>query len=185
MKLKVVEISSKLPCNYNLKKVLNGTTNNGKRKKKKRMYALEEVQRNPGEAPVTNINSYVSHMLAASLGIKLCDSTRRILMYTKYGHEHKSFYAFFRGFFPIHEVCGAMTALELAKRDVLGLNAPLWKMLFPAVGVHCIANLKGKKPIFKWNSISPWSELQISPWWDVPDNLPFPQALTKALPKLM
>jgi hypothetical protein len=50
-------------------------------------------------------------------------------------------------------LCGTITALELAKRDVvLGLNAPLWKMLFPAVaGVHCIANLKGKKPILKWN----------------------------------
>jgi hypothetical protein len=71
-------------------------------------------------------------------------------MYKKYSkcfHEHKSFYAFFR------RLCGTITALELAKRDVvLGLNAPLWKMLFPAVaGVHCIANLKGKKPILKWN----------------------------------
>ena len=32
---------------------------------------------------VTNINCYVTQMLAASLGLKLCDVTRRILMYTK------------------------------------------------------------------------------------------------------
>jgi len=185
MKLKVLELSTKLPHNYRWKKVQkNNLNSNKKKKKKRRKHTLEAVERKQGETPVTNINSYVSHMLAASLGIKLCDATRRILMYTKHGHEHKSFYAFFRGFFPIHELCGCMTALELAKRDVLGLDTPLWKMLLPAVGVHGIANLKGMKPIFKWNSVSPWTELQLSPWY-IRDDRPPAQLFTKGLTKLM
>lgn len=186
MKLRVVELSTKLPCNYSWKMVDKYNHSNSKRKskKRKRKKTLVPVERKHDEAPVTKINSYVSHMLAASLGMKLCDATRRVLMYTKYNHEHKSFYAFFRGFFPIHELCGSMTALELAKRDVLGLSVPLWKLLLPAVGVHGIANLKGMKPIYKWNSLSPWSELQLSPWYNV-GPMPPALAVTKLMPKLM
>lgn len=84
-------------------------------------------------------------MLAVSLGIKLCDSTRRILMYTKDSDENKGFYALCRGIFPIQELCGTMTALALAKRDVLGWNMPLWKMLAPAVVIHGMANFRGMK----------------------------------------
>lgn len=94
---------------------------------------------------MTNINPYVSQMLAVSLGIKLCDSTRRILMYTKDSDENKGFYALCRGIFPIQELCGTMTALALAKRDVLGWNMPLWKMLAPAVVIHGMANFRGMK----------------------------------------
>lgn len=121
-------------------------------KKRRRKHTRIAIERKPGEAAVASVNSYVSHMLAASLGMKFCDTTRRVLMYTKYGDEHKSFYAIFRGLYPIHELCGSMTALELAKRDVLGLNLSVWRML------------KGMKPIFKWNSGTPWSEIQMSPW---------------------
>jgi len=181
MKLKVVQLSTKLPRNFRSRKVAANT--NGKKKKKKRRKILEPVHRAPGEAEVTTINSYISHMLAASLGMKFCDTTRRVLMYTKHGDEHKSFYAFFRGFYPIHELCGSMTALELAKRDVLGMNLPLWRMLFPAVVFHGMANLKGMKPIFKWNSGAPWSEIQMSPWYVLGDYT-LPQILAKVPPKL-
>ena len=134
-----------------------------KNKKRKRKVA-EVIPRNPGDPEVTNINSYISQMLAVSIGIKLCDSTRRILMYTKDHNANKSFYALCRGIFPIHELCGTMTALALAKRDVLGWDMPLWKMLAPAVAVHGMANFRGMKPIFKWNSSTPWSEMQLAPW---------------------
>ena len=118
-------------------------SNNKKRKKRKRV--REPVQRNLGETEVTSINSYVTHMLVASIGLKLCDNTRRILMYTKKSNAHKSFYSFCRGLFPIHELCGTMTALELAKRDVLGVDIPLWRMLLPAVVIHSMANFRGMK----------------------------------------
>lgn len=134
-----------------------------KNKKRKRKVA-EVIQRNPGDPEVTNINSYITQMLAVSIGIKLCDSTRRILMYTKDHNANKGFYAFCRGIFPIHELCGTMTALALAKRDVLGWDMPIWKMLAPAVVVHGMANFRGMKPIFKWNSATPWSEMQLAPW---------------------
>lgn len=48
----------------------------GKRKKKKDV--LQPIIRNGDE--VTNINCYVTQVMAASLGLKLFDTTRRILM---------------------------------------------------------------------------------------------------------
>lgn len=84
-------------------------------------------------------------MLAVTLGLKLCDATRRILLYTKSSNANKRFYAVCRGIFPIHDLCGAMTALTLAKRDLLGLDTPLWKLLAPAVVVHGMANFRGMK----------------------------------------
>ena len=101
-------------------------------------------------------------MLAASLGLKLFDVTRRILMYTKDSDSFKRTYAVYRGVFPIHELCGVMTALLLARREVLGVALPTWKILGPAVFIHGMANFRGMKPIFKWNSASPWSEMQIN-----------------------
>ncbi len=66
-------------------------------------------------------------------------------MYTKETDENKLTYAICRGTFPIHELCGMMTALLLARRDVLGVNLPLWKILGPAVLLHGMANFKGMK----------------------------------------
>jgi hypothetical protein len=133
---------------------------------------------------VVNANQYVSQMLAASMGLKLCDATRRILLYTKDRNADKSFYAVCRGIFPIQELCGTMTALGLAKRDLLGVNMPLWKMLLPAVVVHGMANFRGMKPIFKWNSGTPWSEMQLSPL-HIPDSSSLPKLLNKGFAKLM
>jgi len=104
---------------------------------------VRDVVLHPPSTPdVANPNSYVCHMLAASFGIKLIDSTRRILMYTKANDRHKGFYAFVRGGFLVHEMCGTMTALELAKRDVLGVHIPLWRMLAPAVLIHGMASFR-------------------------------------------
>ena len=38
-----------------------------------------------------------------------------------------------------------MTALELARRNVLGIEIPLWRMLAPAVFIHAMANFRGMK----------------------------------------
>ena len=83
-------------------------------------------------------------------------------MYTKESDDFKRIYALLRGTFPLHELCGTMTALLLARRDVLGVNLPMWKILGPAVFIHGMANFRGMKPIFKWNSSTPWSEMQIN-----------------------
>jgi hypothetical protein len=123
-------------------------------------------------------------MLAASVGLKLCDAVRRILMYTKPMHSNKGFYALCRGIFPIHELCGTMTAIGLAKRDLLGVDLPLWKVLLPAIVVHGMANFRGMKPIFKWNSATPWSEMQLSPL-AMPDSSTLPQLIKKGYAKLM
>ncbi len=146
VKLKVMQLSSNLPRNFRQRK-LGKNENNKKRRRrgKKKNYVIEEIVRNQNEEQVTNINTYVSHMLAASLGMKLADSVKRTMMYTKKGDVHKKFYAIMRGFYPVHELCGTMTALELAKRDVLGFDIAQWRMLFPAVFIHGMANLKGMK----------------------------------------
>ena len=116
-----------------------------KGKKGKKKITRELIPRARGEDEVTNINTYVTHMLAASLGIKLFDSIRRILMYTKSKDANKRFYAVCRGIFPVHELCGTMTSLELAKKYVLGIDIPLWRMLLPAVFIHGMANFRGMK----------------------------------------
>jgi len=137
MKLKILEWAVQLPRNFKWVIKLS-------KAKKKRLVA-EPVPRPAGEGEVINANPYVTHMLAASLGIKLLDATRRILLYTKPQHADKSFYAFCRGIFPIHELCGTMTVLALAKRDLLGVYMPLWRILLPAVVVHAMANFRGMK----------------------------------------
>jgi hypothetical protein len=182
VKLKILQLSVRLPRNFNWLTKVSATGKNSKKKRKRRV--AEAASKNPGDQDVTNINSYVTHMLAVSLGMKLCDSSRRILMYTKKGHSNKSLYAFLRGAFPIQELCGTMTALALAKRDVLGVNMAQWQMLIPAVLIHGMANLRGMKPLFKWNSATPWSEMQLSPW-NAADDSTLPQLINKGFAKLM
>ncbi|GKY91209.1 hypothetical protein MPSEU_000093600 [Mayamaea pseudoterrestris] len=177
VKLKLLEWSTTLPRNF------KWTVRESKKSKKKRKHA-EAIVRGPGEKDVINANKYVSQMLAVSLGLKLCDTARRVLMYTKSHNENKSFYAFCRGIFPIHELCGTMTALALAKRDLLGVEYKTWQLLAPAVAVHATANFRGMKPFFKWNSKTPWSEMQLSPV-NVVDPSTLFQLLKKGYAKLM
>eukprot|EP00569_Conticribra_weissflogii_P001228 CAMPEP_0171354252 /NCGR_PEP_ID=MMETSP0878-20121228/44612_1 /TAXON_ID=67004 /ORGANISM="Thalassiosira weissflogii, Strain CCMP1336" /LENGTH=1093 /DNA_ID=CAMNT_0011860221 /DNA_START=306 /DNA_END=3584 /DNA_ORIENTATION=+ len=158
LKLKTVQWTCKLPRNFKPSKKIS------KGKKRNRKNALQPVVRRPDKPEVININCYVSQMMASSLGLKLFDTFRRVLMYTKRGDDYKQFYAVCRGLFPIHELCGTMTALMLARRDILGIKMPLWKILGPAVFIHGMANFRGMKPIFKWNSSTPWSEMQLYPW---------------------
>ena len=85
-------------------------------------------------------------MLAVSLGLKLADSIRRVCMYTKQHQQaDRAFYAVFRGIFPIHELCGAVIVLSLARRDILGQPMPMWKLLLPSAIIHGMANFRGMK----------------------------------------
>ena len=156
-KLKLLEWTTRLPKNFKWE------LRESKRSKKRKRKVAEAVIRLPGQKDTTNANKFVTQMLAVSLGVKMCDTGRRILMYTKGHHESKGFYSLCRGIFPIQELCGTMTALALAKRDLLGVDYKTWQVLFPAVVLHAMANFRGMKPIFKWNSATPWSEMQLSP----------------------
>ena len=157
LKLKICQWTSKLPRNFKSVKVQKG---NRKRSKN----TIAQPVRSIDAPQVTNVNCYVVQMLCASLGLKLCDITRRILMYTKKADGHKHFFAIARGVYPIHELCGTMTALLLARRDVVGIDLPIWKIVGPAIVIHGLANFRGMKPFFKWNSSTPWSEMQLSPF---------------------
>ncbi|CAB9513519.1 solute carrier family 26 [Seminavis robusta] len=181
IKLKLLQWTTRLPKNYAW--TTKKTTTTTKRKKGRKR---EKVIPPPGKKEVTNVNKYVTQMLAVSIGLKLADAGRRVLMYTKPQHADKSFYALCRGIFPIQELCGTMTALRLAKRDVLGAETPTWWILAPAVIVHGMANFRGMKPIFKWNSATPWSEMQLSPLSAAIENAAtLPQLASKAFPKVM
>lgn len=129
---------------YNSRRNFIWVTKTSAKRRTKRTVA-EAVVRKPKERDCVNANQYITHMLAVSLGIKLSDAGRRILLYTKGHNANKSFYSICRGVFPIHELCGAMTAIALAKRDLLGVSMPIWKLLAPAVVVHGMANFRGMK----------------------------------------
>ena len=101
------------------------------------------------EAKHTHVHTYLGYLLAASLGLKMADNARRVGLYARPEHHQRVFFAFARGVFPVHEICGALTAMQLAKRNVLGKHVPLWKLLFPAVALHSMGNFRGKKPLFK------------------------------------
>jgi hypothetical protein len=79
----------------------------------------------------------------------MADNARRVGLYSRPEHHQKVFFAFARGVFPVHEICGALTAMQLAKRNVLGKPVPLWRLLLPAVALHAMGNFRGKKPLFK------------------------------------
>ena len=108
-----------------------------KGKKRSKKNALQPVMRDVDDPAVTNINCYMTQMMAASLGLKLFDTTRRILMYTKKSDDYKEFYAICRGFFPIHElVCCSMLlrwriyCLSACHHDFVVLMVLVSKMTF-------------------------------------------------------
>jgi len=119
------------------------------------------------------VHSYLVYMVGVSMGLKLADNTRRILLYTKpkvslkdevtlitapWGlipwpcphvpallsmqQTSKPFFAVARGFFPVQEFCGAFTAMNLARREILEENVPWWMILLPATILHSMANFR-------------------------------------------
>ena len=123
------------------------SSSSSKKKKKKKKLVPEPIVRMDTtiQTDVVHINPYVSSMLAVSLGLKLADAIRRICLYTKPQHADQTFYAACRGIFPIQELCGIVSALSLARRDVLGQPMPVWKLLLPSAILHGMANFRGMK----------------------------------------
>ena len=58
------------------------------------------------------LKSYVVVMTALSLGLKVADSVRRILLYTHANQKHKMFFALARSFFP-GKLCATVTNVSL------------------------------------------------------------------------
>jgi len=137
------------------------------------LYAEAETKKKrfASTTPVTT-RSYVVYMTAICLGLKVADNTRRILLYTAPHHKHKNFFAIARGLFPLQELCGAMTALALARRNLLSQAS--WDVVSvgPAVVLHAMANFRGMKPLYVWGSKRPWDELQLQAWNAADDATP-------------
>ena len=130
----------------------------------------------------------------------MADATRRICLYNRPWHDQKMFFACVRGAFPIHELCGALTASRLARRDAaaaanlaLPKDAPRRRrravlgplaVILPAALLHASANFRGAKPAYKWESNQPWVELQLQAW-NQPDDATPVQLLTKSLASFM
>mmetsp|Transcript_22992 Transcript_22992/g.47041 ORF Transcript_22992/g.47041 Transcript_22992/m.47041 type:complete len:225 (-) Transcript_22992:223-897(-) len=137
---------------------------------------------------------------------------RRVCLYISAQCHQKTFFAFARGVFPVHEICAALTAMALAKRDVLSKptpmqyqqtapaaastsasNSPLaglvdgnravlsWlRLLLPAACLHGMGNFRGKKPLFKWASHTPWVEMQLQAW-STADDAPPAKVITNGM----
>ena len=121
--------------------------------------------------PIT-VRSHIIHMAAISLGLKVADNCRRILLYNAPTDRYKTFFAISRSVFPVQELCGILTALARAEENLLfeenvhqkenyKNKRSLWKVLGPAVLLHIMANFRGMKPLYVWASKNPWDEIQI------------------------
>ena len=145
---------------------------------------------NPDADDTHNVRTYVTYMATVAVAIKvgimqfyvtqfhalthmvvlICDSwqiadnTRRILLYTAPHHKHKDFFAVARGFFPVQELCSIMSALHLAGIDLLQKRTFRFYAAMSAVILHAMANIRGMKPLYVWDSSRPWDELQLQAW---------------------
>jgi hypothetical protein len=57
-----------------------------------------------------------------------------------------------------------MTALALARRDILGHKISLFSAIAPAIVLHSMASFRGVKPMYVWSSRRPWDEIQLQAW---------------------
>ena len=119
-----------------------------------------------------HVHCYLTHCLAAAVGFKFVDAARRVCVYTRPRHPQKTFFAVIRGVVPIHELCGALTASRLARRDAAAAfnrrrprgvkrrRVPSsLNVIAPAAILRALANFRGCKPFKESNQ--PWVELQL------------------------
>lgn len=53
-----------------------------------------------------SVRAHIIYMLAISLGLRMADNIRRILLYTAPKDKYKTFFAICRSVFPVQELCG-------------------------------------------------------------------------------
>eukprot|EP00622_Pseudochattonella_farcimen_P001408 FR736092.1.p1 GENE.FR736092.1~~FR736092.1.p1 ORF type:complete len:301 (+),score=31.31 FR736092.1:125-904(+) len=117
-----------------------------------------------GNPKYASVHTYLGYMLCSAMGLKMADNLRRVSLYTRPTHTQRTFFAFARGIFPVHELCAALTAMQLAKKEILGRDWSTARILTPAILLHLMGNFRGKKPLFKWGSVTPWAEMQLQAW---------------------
>ncbi|CAN0130215.1 unnamed protein product, partial [Phaeothamnion confervicola] len=137
-----------------------------------------------GGVEPTHVHTYLVYVMAAALGLKAADNARRVFMYTRPDHAHKFLFATLRGFFPLHELCAGLTAMNLARREILGESVSTLRVYLVAVALHAWANFRGKKPLFKWRADAPWTELQLQAWV-FPEHATLPQLLHRGFASLV
>ncbi len=74
--------------------------------------------------------------------------------------------------------------MQLVQLEISGKDASLWRLVRPAAVLHAVANLRGKKPIFKWSSSAPWVEMQVQAWSTMDEVSPL-QAVVNGLVSLL
>ena len=123
------------------------------------------------------------YMIAAGAGLKCADSARRVLLYRPPPNgSSRMFFAVARGFFPVQELCAALTATQLSRRELLDSerSSQRWTAMVPAVLLHAMANFRGMKPLFQWRSGAPWHELQLQVFTS-PEESPLAQLLSRGM----
>ncbi|KAH8098913.1 STAS domain containing protein [Aureococcus anophagefferens] len=161
------------------------------RPQRRRLFALALAPAPPAlevEAPppTPHVHTYLTHCLASAIGFKMADATPRICLYNRPWHPQKMFFAVVRGALPIHELCAALTASRLARRDAAvaeRLRDPIaprrsrprvlgpLAVVLPAALLHASANFRGAKPVLR-ESNQPWVELQLQAWNQPDDAAP-------------
>ena len=108
-----------------------------------------------------HVRSYVVYMLTVSMALKSADITRRILLYSSSDHQHKTLYAIARSIYPVRELCGTLSALRWAGKDILGHRHSFLQCVSPAIALHMMSAIRGMKPLYVWQSLRPWDEVQL------------------------
>lgn len=138
-----------------------------RRLKAEKMNTLKELQiKDQAELPhadTITIRTYLILMTSSTLGLKVADNIRRILCYGDPTQRHKMFFAIARGMFPVQELCSAMIALKIGRRDILNEKISIFRLLSPSIFLHVMACIRGVKPMF-WASQRPWDEVQLQAW---------------------
>ncbi|CBJ32640.1 conserved unknown protein [Ectocarpus siliculosus] len=87
----------------------------------------------------THVHTYLLYVLGSAMGLKAACTMQRVLVYTREYHEHKTFFAIARGFFPLFELCGSIMAMNLARRDILGDRMNRLQLFFVPVSLNAYA----------------------------------------------
>ena len=86
--------------------------------------------------PTSKVHTKLMRCVAASVGLKFADLTRRVSLYSRPWNPSPRFFAAARGLFPVHELTASLTATG---------------GIVPAMILHGSANFRGMKPVGTWS----------------------------------
>jgi hypothetical protein len=73
-----------------------------------------------------------------------------------------TFFKFNRGFFPLQELCGALIAMNLARREILGDHMSFIQIYGVPIVLNAWSNFRGSRPVASPATNMPWIELHVS-----------------------